>query len=250
MIDTVPALRVGGNDGQPPATKVAKKETDYWNGFYSAFKVAVPSQFCAMVATEAPIDRPFVEFGCGNGRDAIYMARQGFQVFAGDLSSTAIRGMQQNEEAQQQTTNKNKKHPAQFVFCDVSNSNDVQSLVRQAREAAADHDNSDSNNKNVTLYNRFFLHALDDEQEAAFLDALADATIPGDALYMEFRCSLDAVLDKEHGKGHFRRYVDTKKLIKLLLGLGFTVKYQITGQGMAKFKAEDPFVSRVICERL
>ena len=93
------------------------------------------------------------------------------------------------------------------------------------------------------------MHTLDDEQERIFLKALADATIPGDTLYMEFRCSLDAELNKEHGTGHFRRYIKTDLLVDFLISLGFGVHYHVTGQGMAKYKAEDPFVSRIICDR-
>ena len=220
---------------EEPTKKVVKNEAGYWNSFYGEkFSMAVPSQFCVLVATEAPKQRPFVEFGCGNGRDAKYMASQGFQVFAGDLSDKSIRTMQKDA-----STN------ATFQVCDVSNPNHVQSLVQEARANATEDENN-----SLTLYNRFFLHSLDEEQELEYLEALADATLPGDTLYMEFRCSLDAPLAKEHGKSHFRRYVETEKLVELVQSLGFKVKYQITGQGMAKFKAEDPFVSRVICERV
>lgn len=225
-----------------PTKKVAKKESDYWNGFYDKFAIAVPSQFCALVATEAQKSRPFVEFGCGNGRDAMYMAQQGFTVLAGDLSDHAI------DEMQKKHTDNERK--PEFVVCDVSNSNHVQSLVDKARAVAlSNNNNDDDSGSQITFYNRFFLHALDDQQEAAFLTALSKATIPGDRLYMEYRCSLDAPLDKEHGKGHFRRYIETDNLVVLLKQLGFFVEYQITGQGMAKFKKEDPFVSRIICER-
>ena len=93
------------------------------------------------------------------------------------------------------------------------------------------------------------MHALDEAQELMYLEALSGATKRGDTLYMEYRCSLDASLAKEHGKGHYRRYIETKKLVELLERLDFSIKYEITGQGMAKYKAEDPFVSRIICER-
>ena len=93
------------------------------------------------------------------------------------------------------------------------------------------------------------MHALDEAQELKYLEALSNATKKGDTLYMEYRCSLDAPLEKEHGKGHYRRYIETKKLVELLESLDFSIKYEITGQGMAKYKAEDPFVSRIICER-
>jgi len=215
--------------------KVVTNESNYWNDFYDTkFSVAVPSQFCVLVATEASKNRPFVEFGCGNGRDAKYMARQGFRVFAGDLSHKAILAMQ-NEG----TPN------ADFAVCDVSKPGHVKSLVETARKEAKEDKNS-----NLTLYNRFFIHALDEKQELVYLKKVADVTKAGDIFYMEFRCSLDAALDKEHGKGHYRRYVETDNFLDLLKSLGFKINYHITGQGMAKYKAEDPFVSRIICERV
>ncbi|KAL7496849.1 hypothetical protein ACHAWT_005042 [Skeletonema menzelii] len=218
----------------PTAKKVATNEAAYWDSFYDhKFTVAVPSQFCCLVAIEAPKTRPFVEFGCGNGRDSNYMASQGLNVFSGDLSSKAIENLQESAAPN-----------ATFSVCDVSNPDHVKSLVEQARAGA-----QESDNFNLTLYNRFFMHALDEAQELKYLEALSNATKKGDTLYMEYRCSLDAPLEKEHGKGHYRRYIETKKLVELLESLDFSIKYEITGQGMAKYKAEDPFVSRIICER-
>jgi hypothetical protein len=60
--------------------KDANTEHSYWNNFYlGKFDVGVPSQFCILLATEADKERPIVEFGCGNGRDSIYLACQSFQ---------------------------------------------------------------------------------------------------------------------------------------------------------------------------
>jgi SAM-dependent methyltransferase len=212
-------------------TKNVTKESKYWNDFYATFDMAVPSQFCVMLATEADKSRPVVEFGCGNGRDSIYLARQGFKVFAGDISTEAIAHNQQSSE---------KDNGADFSVCDVSVPDHVRTLINKARGEQGG---------NLNLYNRFFLHSLNDEQERVFLTALASATKPGDCLYMEFRCSLDANLDKTY-KGHFRRYVDTSKLVAMLEDeLEFNVTYETTGQGMGKYKHEDPIVSRIIAER-
>lgn len=161
------------------------------------------------------------------------VASQGLRVFSGDLSHKAIENLQASAAPN-----------ASFSVCDVSNPDHVKSLVEQARAKA-----QESDNFNLTLYNRFFMHALDEAQEQKYLEALSSATKKGDTLYMEYRCSLDAPLEKEHGKGHYRRYIETKKLVELLESLDFSIKYEITGQGMAKFKSEDPFVSRIICER-
>ena len=60
--------------------------------------------------------------------------------------------------------------------------------------------------QNLTLYNRFFLHSIDADQEAAFLSAVNEHTVAGDVLYMEFRCTLDADNDKVYGKDHYSSY--------------------------------------------
>lgn len=231
------AVEIKNNDvNQQPESKIVTREKGYWDEFYSKkFDVAVPSQFCVLVATEASKNQPFVEFGCGNGRDSHYMARQGFQVHGSDLSAAAIKS--------NQATATERENRAEFMICDVANAQQVQDVVKKARGEGK------GVSGNVTLYNRFFLHTLDDNQERIFLKALSEASVSGDKLYMEFRCSLDASLDKEYGKGHFRRYVQTDDLETFLESIGFNVQYRVTGRGMAKYKAEDPFVSRIICIR-
>lgn len=215
-----------------PKTKDVTKESKHWNDFYAAFDLAVPSQFCVMLATEADKSKPIVEFGCGNGRDSIYLARQGFKVFAGDISTEAITHNSQKTPE--------KESGADFSVCDVSVPDDVVTIINKARGEQGGP---------LNLYNRFFLHSLNDEQELVFLTAVMSATKPGDCLYMEHRCSLDAELDKTF-KGHFRRYVDTSKLVAMLEDkLEFKVTYETTGQGMGKYKHEDPIVSRIIAER-
>jgi hypothetical protein len=155
-----------------------------------------------------------------------------FKVFGTDLSAAAIA---HNCEKQGGPENDS---GADLNVCDVSVPEDVRAVVNKARGEQGG---------NLNIYNRFFLHALDDEQERVFLTALASATLPGD--YMEFRRSLDAKLDKLF-KGHFRRYIDTAKLVAMLEEkLEFNVTYETTGQGMAKYKHENPFVSRIIAER-
>jgi len=216
------------------AEKETSKEHSYWRHFYSSFDISVPSQFCVSVATEIDKECPVVEFGCGNGRDSIYLARLGFSVFAGDICSDAIRTNTHKEQAQH--------HPVTFQICDVTNEDHVASLIDAARVKA--------NGGKLTLYNRFFLHSLNDEQEQSFLTTLSSVSNIGDVLYLEFRCSLDENLDKVYGKGHYRRYVRTEELVDFLESLHFSVNYSVTGQGMAKFKSEDPFVSRIIAAKV
>ncbi len=212
--------------------KNLRHESDYWDDFYAHWEIDIPSQFCVMLATEADKTRPVVEFGCGNGRDSIYLARHGFHVTALDLSEEAIRHNQQKADRMSSLE-------ATFICGDVTSSNDVSKAMNQARV----------DDMPLNIYSRFFLHTLDDEQEQLFLTALSAVTHTGDNLYLEFRCDLDANIDKLF-EGHFRRYVETDKLVESLQQQhGFSVSYRRTGQGMAKYKHEDPFVSRIIATR-
>ena len=65
---------INKNNSATETTKKIGKESNYWNNFYAKWDIGVPSQFCVLVATEADKSRPMVEFGCGNGRDSIYLA--------------------------------------------------------------------------------------------------------------------------------------------------------------------------------
>eukprot|EP00529_Nitzschia_sp_RCC80_P032708 CAMPEP_0113471824 /NCGR_PEP_ID=MMETSP0014_2-20120614/17182_1 /TAXON_ID=2857 /ORGANISM="Nitzschia sp." /LENGTH=236 /DNA_ID=CAMNT_0000364481 /DNA_START=185 /DNA_END=895 /DNA_ORIENTATION=- /assembly_acc=CAM_ASM_000159 len=216
-----------------PTNKDVATEKEYWQAFYTKVSTipAVPSQFCVLVATEVDGSTPIVEFGCGNGRDSEYFSSRGMQVFGSDLCKDAI--AKNNEEKS--------THGAQFFVCDCTDKDDVGVLIDKARSTAGTGTTS-----NVVVYNRFFLHSIDAVQEEKFLRALGENMVEGDKLYMEFRCELDEALPKVYGKSHYRRYVVTSKLVGLLRSVGFEIEYERTGQGMAKYKNEDPFISRVV----
>lgn len=214
------------------SNKDVVREKLYWQTFYSEVSTipAVPSSFCVLVATEVDRFTPIVEFGCGNGRDSGYFNSQGFKVLASDLCKEAI-GKNQEKAGLEGAT---------FLVCDCTNEIDVESLLTQA------HETGDSKTTNIVVYTRFFLHSIDKTQEQQFVIALGKSMIQGDKLYFEFRCELDEALSKVYGKDHYRRYVKTSEFVDFLKTVGFEIEYEMTGQGMAKYKSEDPFVSRVI----
>ena len=181
------------NIDNAPDYKDVKIENNYWNDFYANFDIAIPSQFCIMVATEADKQVPIVEYGCGAGM----------------------------KEAQGADTDEEHKGRAQFRVGDATCASDVKGIMDAARVVSS----------NVLLYSRFFLHTLDDEQEALFFKGLSEGATAGDKLYLKYRCAQDA--KREHlYKGHYRRYVQTDSLVKALENdLGFKVTYELTGQG-------------------
>tara|TARA_R110002049_G_scaffold1609_1_gene12221 strand:+ start:597 stop:1250 length:654 start_codon:yes stop_codon:yes gene_type:complete len=213
-------------------SKDTTRERDYWNSFYATHKSSVPSQFCALFAVENNTAAVVVEFGCGNGRDSMFLAQLGYNVRAFDLSENAI---------------ENNSHQADgidtvsFETCDVSETESVIAKIEAVKAEFPD--------LKIAIYTRFFLHSLDDEQELAFLTALSRSLQPGDQLFFEFRSMEDAHQDKVFGS-HYRRYVVVDDLIKTLENkFDFKVTYSIVGQGMAKFHSEDPFVARIFAEK-
>mmetsp|Transcript_24261 Transcript_24261/g.39431 ORF Transcript_24261/g.39431 Transcript_24261/m.39431 type:complete len:236 (+) Transcript_24261:64-771(+) len=226
-------ISLAGAEAAQPTSKDVTAEKDYWNNFYARFNISHPSQFCVMTAIEADRSCPIVEFGCGNARDSIYFATHGYKVYACDLSKDAI---EKNAEKNSSIEG------LDFEVVDASAEDQVRAVVEKARTT--------SGAANVTVYTRFFLHSIDQTQEDKFLAALAEVLSGGDKLYFEYRCSMDEKLDKVHGKEHYRRYVDTPVMLEGLAKLGFAVEYEMTGRGMAKYKVEDPFVSRVILRKL
>lgn len=155
------------------------------------------------------------------------------QVYACDLSKPAIE--KDSDEAKSESN-------LQFKVVDASDAVAVKGIVDEAK--------SPTNVNNVLVYTRFFLHSIDETQQSQFFKALSTSLVTGDKLYFEYRSAEDETLDKVHGKGHYRRYIETPDLMKELENLGFKIEYEMTGRGMAKYKQEDPFVSRVIASKV
>jgi len=237
-----------------PKDKDVTKEKGYWNTFYSKASIpAVPSQFCVLVSTELSRSTPIVEFGCGNARDSLYFISQGFTVLASDLSKEAIESNQEKiNNAADTDVGENKG--TKFSICDCTDETDVDELIKSARATTASSDGDSDGESNIAVYNRFFLHSIDQVQERQFLTSLKKSMIKGDKLYMEYRCDKDEALPKVYGKDHYRRYVKTSEMVQFLESsdsegedaFAFEMEYEKTGQGMAKYKHEDPFVSRII----
>lgn len=207
----------------------------YWNEFYKNNHKLTPSQFCVSVITELKDGSCVVELGSGNGRDSLYFSSQGFVTVAIDLSKQAI------ETCQQQTKLRNIKH-ASFYKGDLTSKEDVSYIINKARKKCAE-------GSELAFYSRFVMHSLDDNQEQKLLVLLSELIKKGERIYFEFRSQEDENLDKHFGN-HYRRYVDTELFKERLINGGFEVNYEIIGQGMAKYKEEDPYVARFIATKV
>ncbi|MBL4681619.1 MAG: class I SAM-dependent methyltransferase [Pseudomonadales bacterium] len=202
----------------------------YWDNFYKTNFKSTPSQFCVCMLTEIDPTDTIVELGSGNGRDSLYFASQGHITVAMDLSHEAIASCEREAKERQV------EHTS-FFQGDLTNLENVSSVIQHARDK--------SESSMLTFYSRFVMHSLDDEQERKLLEILSSCLQAGEKIYFEFRSSEDAELDKVFGN-HFRRYINIDAFHARLENGGFNISYSLVGQGMAKYKEEDPFVARII----
>lgn len=185
----------------------------------------LPSPFAQYVATLVEPGRQLLELGCGNGRDAVYLAGQGLRVTALDISPVAI------EQLQAQAV-----PGAEFICADFVNS-DIHT------PGAYDY-----------AYSRFTLHSINQNQEQLLLQRVFTGLRPGGKLFVEVR----SVHDPLFGKGrqvernawfydnHYRRFIVLAELVAELERNGFLVEYAEEQRGFAPYGNDDPPVIRVV----
>lgn len=218
---------------QPQAVQVQALAVrhDYWEGYYAEQRRALPpSQFAAFVAGECPGPRLLIDVGCGQGRDALFFRGLGFHTIGIDASQQAI------EHCRAQLLGVHELE-AQEAF-----------QVRDVRSLAADGDFiSRIAPVPKIVYSRFFLHAIHEAEEGAFLEFAHRACArEGDVLALEFRTPLDRERSKVTAQ-HYRRYIDGSALARRVVEGGrWRLAYQCEGTGLAKFREDDAHVCRLI----
>lgn len=206
-------------------TLTAADRQSYWDSFYSrqdALLPSLPSQFAVFSASDFIGVDGVVEFGCGNGRDSEFLGLNGFPVLALDGSSEAI------ELCRERSKSPQVRYENRTVDASAQALEDF--LVGKQR---------------VAVYARFFLHAIDASTESAFLQLLSAVLPVGSLVYLEYRTTEDALVEKKFGQ-HYRRFIDHAQLLGNLTALGFSVAYQVQGRGFAKYRDEDALVGRCV----
>lgn len=204
----------------------------YWNEYYrqrADSKILIPSQFATFVAGELVDEyRCVVDVGCGNGRDSLFFARHGLKVVGVDAAVEAVDLCRRQADGLDAT----------FVCSDVADP----MLVTRIRDAAG-------RDEPLLVYARFFLHAIDQDQEAVFLRAASELCEGGGCLALEFRTVRDRQLAKETAP-HFRRYIDPLDVVTTALTFGFRLDYFVEGFGYAKYRKDDAHVARLLLRRV
>ena len=202
---------------------------EYWERFYSksrkAKRLSYPSQFAAFVYGEMGDVENLLEFGCGTGRDAFFFAEFGKRVFAFDGSQSVIKANSEKSADRQ--------HKLDFQVFDIK-------------------DNFPGTEQPINgekcIYARFFIHALRDGQIEKFFCLCQSILSEGEKLYLEYRTEKDAGGVRETAD-HYRNYLDTNSVMKMLAGSGFECEYSVEGLGFAKWRTDDAYVARHIMVR-
>lgn len=193
---------------------------EYWETYYTSKansgRAKVPSQFSVFVAGEIPEGvNTIVDVGCGDGRDSFFFLSSGYRVVGLDASASAV------ESCQVFLRTVARQHFARAEFAQVIV--DAESGSRLAALTA--------DSERVIVYDRFFLHAIEDGGEKAFFSALDSIRHKIALVAIEFRTDRDAQRAKVT-PDHYRRFIDPSDVVQRAADAGYEVEYSVQGFGM------------------
>jgi len=207
-------------------TYITDKEVSYWDDYYSKkidLKDNLPSQFAVFAISEINelnISN-VIECGVGNGRDSIFFSSFNKNVIALDRSEEAIALLSRKA--------KNNDHL-------IAYQHDLKDQFPKAILQITD---------SKAFYARFFLHSLDKTSLQMFFNNTSSAMNDSDILLVEYRNENDKNLPKVT-ETHFREYYSAKAISDIANANNLKCSYEVSGQGFAKYKHDDAFVTRQI----
>ena len=207
------------------------KNKRYWTKYYKKHReMTTPSPFaeyCFNKYFSNSADANLLELGSGNGRDAIFFAKNGINVLGLDIVDEEIRYL-----------NKRKVYNNLFFKCV-----DFSEYIKK--------ENYDF------VYSRFTIHTISEDQEQSTLENSYKNLKNGGLLFIEARSVKDDMFAKstkisetEGETDHYRRFLIYDKFLENVKSAGFEIVESLEAQGLAKHNDEDPFIVRVIAKKV
>jgi hypothetical protein len=201
-------------------------QSDYWNQFYQKFEVTSPSDFAVNVCDSLDlVNFHLIDWGCGSGRDGLYLSGFAKKVSLIDSSSEAISNIQKV------LVEKNISDADTFVL-DISATSDLPFRL----------------NENILHYARFFLHAINDEGLISFMNLISSNLSEGflHQAAFEYRI-LDSSQSMTYTYGnHFRWLRSPLEITDAMNRRGWKLVSEVIGKNLAVFNEENPTVVRQI----
>ena len=197
----------------------------HWDEYYKKDNIPnYPSPFAEYVAKKLSNQQTILEVGCGNGRDAQFLASQGHLVTGLDRSGEAI-----------ELCKKLYSHDSlEFFFGTIT---DIAKINKK---------------KYDLIYSRFVIHAMSLNEEIKTLNMSHKLLNKDGQLFVECRSIKDPLSRKgdilsktERIEGHYRRFIILEEFKQRLVQVGFKIIKTIESNGLAKFGKDDPVVIRI-----
>ncbi|WP_096029354.1 class I SAM-dependent methyltransferase [Campylobacter lanienae] len=204
------------------------KDSLYWDEFYKSEhrEITKPTLFANFIYENYIKDQNIanlIEFGCGNGRDSLYFAKNNLSVTAIDSSHIAINAL------------KKQNSDIRWINADFTISLDIR-------------------DKFDICYSRFTLHAIDDTGQNGLIENIKSLLKPNGLFVIEARSINDGKfgLGQKVGKNafifdnHYRRFIDPNELKIALSNSGFNIIYIDESGEFAPIKDENCVCIRVV----
>lgn len=201
---------------------------NYWNKFYKKFKFGKESKFAnftykKLIKIKNKIK--MIDVGCGNGRDTIFFIKKKFDIIGVDQSDVII---------------KNRKFfKKKFIKKNICKKN----LVLKK--------------KFDVLYARFFIHAINENQQDNFFKNIKRIINKKGLIFFEFRTIKDPLIKKgiriskyERYDGHYRRFIDPQDFKNKLKKMNFRIIYFKTSNKYAVYQNQRPHICRMILKKI
>jgi len=198
---------------------------NHWDEYYKKDNIPdYPSPFAEYVANKLSNQQTILEVGCGNGRDAKFLASQGHLVTGLDRSGEAIELCKKLYSVES----------LEFFFGTIT---DIAKINKK---------------KYSLIYSRFVIHAMSLNEEIKTLNMSHKLLNKDGQFFIECRSINDPLSRKgdilsntERIEGHYRRFIILEEFKQRLVQVGFKIIKTIESNGLAKFGKDDPVVIRI-----
>jgi len=198
---------------------------NHWDEYYKKDNIPdYPSPFAEYVANKLSNQQTILEVGCGNGRDAKFLASQGHLVTGLDRSVEAI-------------------ELCKKLYSNESLGFFLGTIIDIAKINKKKYD---------LIYSRFVIHAMSLHEEIKTLNMSHKLLNKDGQFFVECRSINDPLSRKgdilsktERIEGHYRRFIILEEFKQRLVQVGFKIMQSIESDGLAKFGEDDPVVIRI-----
>lgn len=210
-------------------------DKNYWESFYLNKKLtSEPSLFAKFVYENYLHKNGYgnlIELGCGNGRDAVFFAKNNVGTIAIDQCEHEIASLKQKNIE-----------------------------TKNIEFKCADFTTLENHNIYDVIYSRFTLHSVSEEQEERVINWAYKVLLKFGIFCIEARGQKNEIyqlgqkVENENDayiwENHYRRFINFEKLCKRLEKIGFKLEYSKEQQGFAPFNGTDETFFRIIAKKL